>query len=181
MMKTLIAARAAIDANLLQHMHQLRADTFYYKKRWDVVLYDGMEIDAYDALNPLYLLLLHEDGERIDGCWRMLPTTGPYMLKNTFPSLLGCHQPPCSEAVWELSRFINCAPNDRGLGFSSVTRQMIEQMMAYGRQQQLTAYVTVTTLGVERMMRHLGLVMRRLGPGLTIGREHCIALQIDLS
>ena len=52
-----------------------------------------MEIDPYDALRPVHLVQMSDDGSVI-GCGRVLPTTGPTMLANTFPALLDGHEAP---------------------------------------------------------------------------------------
>jgi len=95
-----IARRTEFDGSKLQAMHTLRAQVFKYKKGWDVTLIAGMEIDGYDALNPFYMLINSQaQPNDVQGCWRLLPTTGPYMLKDTFPELLAATAPEASD-VW---------------------------------------------------------------------------------
>ncbi|MDU1801656.1 MAG: acyl-homoserine-lactone synthase LasI, partial [Pseudomonas aeruginosa] len=101
-----IGRREEFDKKLLGEMHKLRAQVFKERKGWDVSVIDEMEIDGYDALSPYYMLIQEDTPEaQVFGCWRILDTTGPYMLKNTFPELLHGKEAPCSPHIWELSRF----------------------------------------------------------------------------
>jgi acyl homoserine lactone synthase len=63
-----------------------------------------MEIDEFDACLPAYLLQTDDQG-RIQGCVRLLPTTGPTMLRDTFPLLLDGQPAPACDTVWESSGF----------------------------------------------------------------------------
>ena len=72
----------------LAEMHRLRYRVFKERLGWDVEVSGDMEIDEFDACRPAYLLQTDDDG-RIQGCVRLLPTTGPTMLRDTFPVLLG--------------------------------------------------------------------------------------------
>ena len=64
----------------LRDIHILRAKVFRDRMGWAVPVLAGMEIDGYDALEPHYMVIRADD-QRICGCWRMLPTMGPYMLR----------------------------------------------------------------------------------------------------
>jgi acyl homoserine lactone synthase len=84
----------AIDANehgglasLLDEMHQLRARVFAGRLGWRVKVEYGRERDEYDTLDPTYILALTDRGA-VAGCVRLLPTTGPTMLSQTFSQLL---------------------------------------------------------------------------------------------
>ena len=63
-----------------------------------------LELDVYDALDPTYLLLVSAERE-VFGCVRLLPTTGPTMLADTFPQLLTGLSPGRNSRILESSRF----------------------------------------------------------------------------
>jgi acyl homoserine lactone synthase len=163
-------------------MHRLRADVFKTRKGWAIETIDGMDIDGYDALDPIYMLIkkASEDND-VHGCWRMLPTSGPYMLKHTFSELLHGQEAPCSETIWELSRFAINAEHYRVMNFSDITAEAIKTIIAFGFERELKSYVTVTTVGVERMLIRSGIHIQRFGPPLQIGVERAVALKILLS
>lgn len=62
----------------------------------------GREIDEYDLMNPLYLILRDESGRHLGSC-RALPTTGPTMIADHFSDLTGGVQIE-SPLIWEVTR-----------------------------------------------------------------------------
>jgi acyl homoserine lactone synthase len=84
-------------------MHRLRYRVFKDRLGWDVTTSGDLEADEFDTFRPVYVL--HVDNEYVDGCVRLLPTTGPYMLRDVFPVLLGTEPAPVGARVWEASRF----------------------------------------------------------------------------
>ncbi|KTB71757.1 acyl-homoserine-lactone synthase [Pseudomonas syringae] len=177
-----IDARSNFDSVRLQKMHALRAKVFRDKKEWDVSVICGMEIDGYDALNPYYMILQDTDREEsVSGCWRLLPTTGPNMLADTFPELLAGSPAPCADDTWELSRFAICQQSGRPYGFSDQSLIAIRAVVHFGVQRGLKRFVTVTTVGVEKLLIRLGLDIQRLGPAQTVGVERAVALSIALN
>ncbi|WP_369680878.1 acyl-homoserine-lactone synthase [Pseudomonas gingeri] len=181
-MNIAIDTRSNFDSARLQKMHVLRAKIFRDRKDWDVSVIGGMEIDGYDALNPYYMILQDKDPDKpVLGCWRLLPTTGPNMLADTFPELLAGSPVPCAEDTWELSRFAICPQNGRSYAFSDQSLIAIRAVVYFGVERGLKRFVTVTTVGVEKLLIRLGLDIRRLGPAQVIGVERAVALSIALS
>jgi acyl homoserine lactone synthase len=90
-------------SNLYQ-MHRIRKTVFKDRLGWDVTVSGELEVDEYDALGPRYLLSIDRYGT-VNGCVRLLPTTGPNMLRDIFPSFVTKAAVPCGEPVWEASRF----------------------------------------------------------------------------
>ena len=89
---------------LRDSMFQDRADQFRERLGWDVsVDANGFERDEYDDLNPLYVIWEGADG-RHQGSLRLLPTTGPTMINDHFPHLLGGGS-ITSPLIWECTRF----------------------------------------------------------------------------
>jgi acyl homoserine lactone synthase len=174
-----IAARRDFKSKDLWEMHALRAKVFKGRLGWEVPVLSGMEIDGYDALEPLYMMMREQNGA-LRGCWRVLPTEGPYMLKDSFPELLDGGAAPADPRIFELSRFAieteGCGP----FGFSEVTMESIAAIIRYGHEVGLTQYVTVTTTAIERMLRRAGVVTRRLGEPRKIGIETAVALYVDI-
>ncbi len=161
-------------------MHKLRARVFKGRMGWEIPILSGMEIDGYDAIEPTYMLIKSNAGVLL-GCWRVLPTVGPYMLKDSFPELLHGQPAPESKKIWELSRFAIETDSNDGFGFSNLTIESIREMMAYGKKHGVKQYVTVTTTAIERLLRRAGAVTSRLGPPLVIGVENAVALYLDVS
>ncbi|MFZ6820424.1 acyl-homoserine-lactone synthase [Undibacterium sp. Ji22W] len=175
-----VAARRHFQKPVLCEMHRLRAKVFCERKGWAIPTMSGMEIDGYDAIDPVYMLM-HEPNGQLRGCWRLLPTEGPYMLKDTFPELLYGVPAPESPRIWELSRFTLETDGQHTFGFSNEAIQSISEVMNYGHDHGIEQYVIVTTTSIERMLRRAGAVMSRFGPPFVIGVETTVALSIDIA
>ena len=178
-MQIRIAPRRAFASKELWEMHTLRAKVFRGRLGWEVPVLSGMEIDGYDALEPRYMLM--RDGETLRGCWRLLPTEGPYMLKDSFPQLLDGQEPPSDPHIWELSRFAIETEGAGSYGFSEMTMESIEAIIRHAHERGLSRYVTVTTTAIERMLRRAGVVTTRIGAPQAVGIETAVALYVEIA
>lgn len=164
-------------------MYRLRHTIFHDRLKWEVASEDGMERDTFDQCNPVYVLVRNEEKE-LEGCWRLLPTTGPYMLKDVFPQLLYTEAVPRHPRVWELSRFAvskTAGENENSnFGLSEIPVRMLQAAVRFAQQNGIDSYVTVTTVAVERLMRNLGLDVHRFGPPMRIGKVLTVALWFDV-
>ena len=174
-----IAARKDFSSKDLWDMHRLRAKVFKGRMGWDVPIISGMEVDGYDALDPLYMLM-RETESGLRGCWRILPTEGPYMLKDSFPELLHGASAPAHPRIWELSRFAIETDGAHHFGFSEIAMTSIQEIIAFGHKMNIQEYVTVTTTAIERLLHRAGVVTKRFGPALRIGVENTVALHVDI-
>jgi len=123
-----------------------------------------MEVDDYDHLSPHYMIAF--DGEQANGCWRLLPSEGPYMLRYTFEKLLKGEDAPVASNVWELSRFAVTSPARRYKGqifLSDTTFEMFDRLISFADTRGITDYVTVVSTSVERLMTRNGIELRRFG------------------
>lgn len=177
-MQITIAPRRAFASKELWEMHTLRAKVFRGRLGWEVPVLSGMEIDGYDALEPRYMLM--RDGETLRGCWRLLPTEGPYMLKDSFPQLLDGQEAPSDPHIWELSRFAIETEGAGSYGFSEMTMESIEAIIRHAHERGLSRYVTVTTTAIERMLRRAGVVITRIGTPQAVGIETAVALYVEI-
>ena len=170
-----------LDQNTLTDMFRLRHAVFHDRLEWDVNSDNGMEYDEYDEAGPVYVLAKGND-DAVEGCWRILPTTGPYMLRDVFPELLAGQPAPESPEVCEISRVavITKKHKDVGFGFSQTPVRMIQESVRYAHAAGITRYLVVTSLAVERMLRKVGLNMQRLGPPVKIGKVLTVANNIEM-
>ncbi|MFA6970363.1 MAG: acyl-homoserine-lactone synthase [Gallionella sp.] len=174
-----IASRKEFASKDLWEMHRLRAKVFNDRMGWEIPIMSGMEIDGYDALDPYYLMVRKSE-TGLSGCMRVLPTEGPYMLKDTFPELLHGQLAPTDPKIWELSRFAIEVDDVHGFGFSDLTMDVTRAIVAFGDKMGIERFVTVTTTAIERMMRRAGLAVSRYGPPIRIGVENAVALDFDI-
>ncbi|MER9927188.1 acyl-homoserine-lactone synthase [Mesorhizobium sp. M0048] len=166
----------------LEQMHRLRYRVFRDRLDWDVSFSGGYEVDPFDALRPHYLLLRGLTG-RIDGCVRLLPTTGPTMLRDSFCALLADRSAPEDPRVWESSRFAldlpPSAPKQAGIAIG--TYELFAGMVEFGLSRGLRSIVTVTDLRIERILRRAGWPLERLSDPQTIGNTRAVAGYLDVS
>ncbi|MFE0013744.1 acyl-homoserine-lactone synthase [Mesorhizobium sp. NPDC059054] len=169
-------------ADDLLEMHRLRHRVFRERLEWDVAVRDGYEIDPFDAIGPHYLLLKAQTG-RLDGCVRLLPTTGPNMLRDNFSMLLKDGQAPDDPRIWESSRFAldvpPSAPKEAGVALG--TYELFAGMIEFGLSRELHSIVTVTDLRIERILRRAGWPLERLSDPLTIGNTRAVAGYLEIS
>ena len=163
----------------IRGMHRLRYRVFRERLRWDIPTLDEQERDEYDKCNPVFVMARDDEGDVV-GCCRLLPTTGPYMLKDTFPVLLGEQSSPIADDVWEISRFAVDKDARSGFGFSSLPAGMIGELVRYALEIDIKHYVFVTTVAFERMLRRMGVNCERFSAPLQIGIEKSVALWMHI-
>jgi N-acyl-L-homoserine lactone synthetase len=169
--------------NDLAEMHRLRYRVFKNRLDWDVEISGDMEVDEFDALHPAYLLQRADDG-RMQGCVRLLPSTGPTMLRDTFPVLLDGTHAPASLSIWESSRFaldIGTDAPKSAHGLSRATYELFAGMIEFGLARQLTDIVTVTDARMERILRRAGWPLRRIGKPRSLGNTLAVAGYLEVS
>ena len=169
--------------NDLAEMHRLRYRVFKGRLDWDVQFSGDMEIDEFDALHPAYLIQRARDN-RVQGCVRLLPSTGPNMLRDTFPVLLDGEAAPASPSIWESSRFALDLPPDTPKathGLATATYELFAGMIEFGLSRQLTEIVTVTDARMERILRRAGWSLRRIGKPRALGSTLAVAGYLDVS
>lgn len=174
------AGEPDLNATLLDSMYRLRSEVFHDRLGWDVRVEHGREHDWFDLIGPHYLIA-HEHGMQALGCCRLLPTLGPNMLRDIFPSLLDGAPAPAAPSTWEISRF---AISDRcageGFGFGDLPAAMLADMFHFAASRGVEEIVGVTSAPIERMLRHLGLHVERLGTPRRIGRVLSLAFRMPV-
>jgi N-acyl-L-homoserine lactone synthetase len=167
----------------LANMHRLRYRVFKERLDWDVQYSGDMEIDEFDRLHPAYLLQRSGNG-RIQGCVRLLPSTGPTMLRDTFPALLDGVSAPASSTIWESSRFaldIDADVPKAAHGLAGATYELFAGMIEFGLSRQLSDIVTVTDARMERILRRAGWPLRRIGKPRMLGTTLAVAGYLEVS
>ena len=113
-------------------LEMFRHRTIQFRDRlgWPVnVGADGDERDAYDTMNPLYVIWVTAEG-RHGGSARFLPTTGDHMAADHFSHLTGGGAIR-SPSIWECTRFC-LAPGAEGRIGSALMLGGAELMAQFG-------------------------------------------------
>jgi acyl homoserine lactone synthase len=173
-----------LSADILDSMFRLRSAVFCDRLGWDLETVRGRELDRYDDLDPTYMVV--RDRMRPNhalGSWRLLPTTGPYMLRDVFPELLDGQPLPADPRIWEISRYAIASDGVAtrpGFGFGEISVAMWRHLLSFSREMGIEAYVGVTSIAVERLVRKLGLGFHRLGSPRRYGGVPNIAFRIPM-
>ena len=173
------------NPQLLDSMFELRNQVFKERLGWDVDSYNGREIDYFDDLNPAYLTHC-SNNNKVEGCCRILPTLGPYMLRDIFPQLLRGEELPEDKNIWEISRFAVNQQNQYQRHHSNVnevTLDILQQIYDFAIDNNVSRYVAVTSAAMERILRIIGLPIQRFGDGkLTrIGKVMSVCIWVDIN
>ena len=170
--------------DIYRKVGQYRQKVFVETLGWDLQTRDGMELDQFDRPDTLYMVS-QDEGGAVNGCARLLPTDRPYLLGDVFPELMQGQPIPCSPDVWELSRFAAVDFNARGgsalAQFSSgIAVQLLRQAMACAAAHGAKRLITVSPIGIERLLRHTGVHAHRAGPPMIIGGHPIFACWIEV-
>jgi N-acyl-L-homoserine lactone synthetase len=165
----------------LYQMHRLRKEVFSDRLGWSVAISGDLEVDEYDALGPVYVLSTTGSGE-VQGGVRLLPTVGPYMLRNTFASLLNGVEAPASEVLWEASRFAVAKDSAKGdNGLAGATYELLIGVLQFSLARHIEAIICVVDIRMERVLRRAGWNLQRLGPARRIGSTVAVAGRLEVS
>jgi acyl homoserine lactone synthase len=182
MIQLITADRYGAFIDELAEMHRLRYRIFKERLGWDVEVSGDMEVDEFDACRPAYLL--QKDDGRLQGCVRLLPTTGPTMLREIFPLLLDGGPAPGCHTVWESSRFgvdLGSRAERTGRSIARATFELFAGMIEFCLLRELTDIVTVTDARMERILCRANWPLRRLGSPRAIGKTLAVAGYLEVS
>lgn len=183
-MRVMSGVPEAFAASLFPEISRYRHKVFIEQLGWDLHTQNGMELDQFDRPDTVYVVAQDEENN-IAGCARLLPTTHPYLLGDVFPQLLNGLIPPSSPDVWELSRFAAIDFNNQTASalnqFSSdVAVGLLRESIACAARHGAKRIITVSPLGVERLLRKAGFHAHRAGPPMIIDGHAIFACWIEV-
>jgi N-acyl-L-homoserine lactone synthetase len=172
MIKLIEGSYASFFPREMDAMFRNRAAVFSERLGWEVVVKNGRETDVFDEANPLYLVSVDPETEEYCGSLRLLPTTGPNMLRDVFPQLLeGEHIE--SATIWESSRICaaagRSAAGDANSGVNSVLSELILGIGEVAIIAGLTQIVSVFDARIYRVLRAAGCNPQIVGKPRRIG------------
>ena len=173
------------ESSYLPEIFRIRHDVFKVRLDWQVKVQNGMERDHFDDLSPIYLYA-QDKKSGAKGCFRLLPTTGPYMLRDVFPELLYGAPAPCAEDIWEISRFgiipgHTVGPESTMASVHRLTKRMLMELMILCFEKGISSVVAVTDVRFERILSRAGFPTVRYGEPLSIGGVPSVAGQGDMT
>ena len=184
-MQILSGAASDLPQQVMADIARYRHKVFIDMLGWSLPTRNGMEFDQFDRSDARYVVV-HDEHDTVIGTARLLPTTRPYLLGEVFPNLMGDQPVPCSDEVWELSRFaavdFSRAAHSANLGqFSSpVAVGLLRAAIACASEHKVKWLITVSPLGVERLLTRAGFRVRRLAPPISIDGNFIVACSINI-
>ncbi|MEK8034743.1 acyl-homoserine-lactone synthase [Ideonella sp. DXS29W] len=167
---------------LLADMGRYRYRVFVGKLGWPLQCDGDLEYDEFDREDTVYVVAQDPEGV-VTGTARLLPTTRPYLLQKAFRNLWGGNELPDCHTVWELSRF--AAVDFRSSASSEVqasaghARDLFRKAVSLARRQGAKTLITVSPIGMERLLRASGFSSMRAGAPTMCCGVPIVALKID--
>lgn len=187
-METSYGSSATLKSNDMINLHAYRHAVFVERLGWELPgAKGGLEMDQFDRPDTIHVLARNDAGE-LCGCARLLPTNRPYLLAGVFPELMRDEPMPCSGEVWEVSRFAAadlCVRAALGASLSAqfdqwVGREVLVACVKCAMEQGIKRFITVSPLGIERLLRRVGVHAHRAGPPMRIGGHALFACWIEI-
>lgn len=185
MLKVVQAHQYDENHEILDEMFKVRAKVFKERLDWEVTVKDEREKDEFDELNPIYLLSVDEQNN-LQGCLRLLPTTGPNMLRDVFSVLIpnGKIESPL---IWESSRFcinpkiMNMHKSRSSALVNSVTIELLAGIAEVGFAAGLEFIVTVYDTRMARLLKRINCPADVIGGPIKIGKVMTYASLFEVS
>jgi acyl homoserine lactone synthase len=170
---------SGLEAALASYRHKVFIETL----QWPLPDADGLERDQFDRDDTLYAVAREASGE-VCGCARLLPTTRAYLLGEVFPELMNGAPVPHAHDIWELSRF-STMPADESVALPREEARnrlctLLASVVQTATSNGATRLIMVTVLGVERILRNIGVHAHRAGPPRAIDGKPTLAMWIEL-
>ena len=177
-------ARERLLPDLCSKVAHYRHQIFVERLGWQLQTQDGAELDQFDRSDTVYVIA-QDDDRQVIGCARLLPTIRPYLLADVFPQLLNGMAPPRSPDVWELSRFSAVDLNgplhaERHQFSSSTAVRLLEESLDCAGSLGAKRLITVSPLGVERLLQRAGFHAHRAGPPTVVEGHPIFACWIEI-
>lgn len=168
-----------LEVSLAAYRHSV----FVEALGWQLPAEGWLERDQFDRDDTVYVVAQGVRGE-VCGCARLLPTTKAYLLGDVFPELMNGLPLPHDRHIWELSRFstmpvggsLVVSREEARARFCTVFAAVVEVATGRGASQ----LITVTALGVERILRSIGIHAHRAGAPRMVDGKPTLALWIEL-
>ncbi len=123
----------------LMEMHRQRKEVFIDQMKWRLDESAGIEVDAYDCPEAIYLIEAAAPRAPVTGSARLLPTDRPHLLGDHFRFLCDGALPAGAD-VWEATRFCPAPDTARGQPRHDLLARMIAAIME-----------TALIFGIERV------------------------------
>lgn len=174
-----------ITSDVIIKLGQYRHKVFVETLGWPLPVESNLEFDQFDRSDTQYLIAFNHD-HQIIGTGRLLPCDKPYLLADVFPELMEGGVIPRAAHVWELSRFSSMdfsaqtAPQAAAQFHSPASPLLLQAALDLAAQAGVSRLITVSPLGIERILRRLGFSASRAAPPRRVQGAMLFACWIDV-
>lgn len=156
--------------HLLTEMHRQRKKVFIDKLNWRLEENAGLEIDAYDRADAIYLIEAGTPTSDVTISARLLPTVRAHLLSEQFPDL--CEgRLPAGPHVWEATRFCPAPDTPAGAPRRDMLGRMIAGIMETALLFGIEQVTYVADAALAPMALKVGWDVRALGAPRGKGRD----------
>ncbi len=158
----------------LMEMHRQRKEVFIDQLKWRLEESAGIEIDAYDCPEAIYLIEAAAPRAPVTGSARLLRTDRPHLLADHFRFLCES-EPPEGPDVWEATRFCPApdTPYDppRHDLLARIIAGIMETALIFG----IERVTFVASAALTPLAAKAGWDAQPLGPARRVGRDRLTA------
>lgn len=165
--------------HLLTEMHRQRKAVFIDKLKWRLEHHAGLEIDAYDNAEAIYLIEAETQTSEVSASARLLPTTRPHLLSELFADLCTV-PPPSGPGVWEATRFCPHPNTPNGGPRRAMLGRMISGIMETALLFGIDRITYVADAALAPMAKAAGWEAHALGPPRGRGRSKIQAFSAEI-
>jgi len=168
----------ALEHKAMRTMFEARKRVFIDLLKWDIpALADRFELDHFDDVDAIYLIVTDTEGEHLASA-RLLLTTRPALLDSLFPGLVGGDVPQGPD-ILEITRF--CLSPGIGARQRRVARDaLLVGLVEFALANDVTTYTAVAELPWFRQIQTFGWDCRALGEPAQHRGQALVALRIDV-
>lgn len=158
----------------LMEMHRQRKQVFIDQMKWRLEESAGIEIDAYDCPEAIYLIEAIAPRAPVTGSARLLRTDRPHLLGDHFPFLCD-GAVPAGPDVWEATRFCPAPDTAHGEPRHDLLARMIAAIMETALIFGVERVTFVSSAALTPLAAKAGWDAQPLGAARRVGRDRLTA------
>jgi len=158
----------------LMEMHRQRKEVFIDQMKWRLEESAGIEIDAYDCPEAIYLIEAAAPRAQVTGSARLLATDRPHLLGDHFRFLCD-GEPPAGGDVWEATRFCPAPDTAPGQPRHDLLARMIAGIMETALIFGIERVTFVANAALTPLAAKAGWDAQPLGAARRVGRDRLTA------
>ncbi|MEQ1488961.1 MAG: acyl-homoserine-lactone synthase [Terricaulis sp.] len=158
----------------LMEMHRQRKEVFIDQMKWRLEESAGIEIDAYDCPEAIYLIEAAAPRAPVTGSARLLQTDRPHLLGDHFHFLCDA-EPPAGPEVWEATRFCPAPDTGQGQPRHDMLARMIAGIMETALIFGIERVTFVANAALTPLAAKAGWDAQPLGAARRVGRDRLTA------